>query len=99
MASGNTAKIHHYVPQGYLRGVATAKSHIGVRPLDKCRESFISNTKNVAAQSHFHTLDDALEPDGFEKNLSKLESQAIDIIRRLTQGELPLPAEDRYALS
>ncbi|WP_449279612.1 DUF4238 domain-containing protein [Leucobacter sp. GX0328] len=99
MARGNTAKLHHYVPQGYLRGFATVKSRIGVRPLDKSRKSFISSTKNVAAQSHFHTLDDALEPDGFEKNLSELESQAIDIIRRLGQGEVPLPEYDRYALS
>ncbi|WP_133617116.1 DUF4238 domain-containing protein [Leucobacter luti] len=99
MASGNTSKLHHYVPQGYLRGFATDQNRISVRPLDQSRKPFISNTRNIAAQSHFHTLNDALEPDGFEKNLSELEGQAVGIIRRLIDGELPISEEDRYALS
>lgn len=99
MAKGNTAKRHHYVPQGYLRGFATDQNQVSVRPLDQDRKPFMSGTRNIAAQSHFHTLDDALEPDGFEKSLSKLEAQAIGVIRRLTNGELPISEEDRYALS
>lgn len=99
MGKSSKAKLHHFVPQGYLRSFATDQNRIGVRPLDRSRKSFISNTKNIAAQSHFHTLSDASEPDGFEKNLSELEGQAIGIIRRLISGKLPISEEDRYVLS
>ncbi|MFA5566132.1 MAG: DUF4238 domain-containing protein [Acidimicrobiia bacterium] len=99
MANNNTSTLHHYVPQGYLRGFATDQNRVHVRPLDQSRKSFVSNTRNVAAQSHFHTLYDVFEPDGFEKNLSELEGQSIRIIRRLTDGKLPIPKEDRHVLS
>lgn len=99
MGTGNTAKLHHYVPQGYLRGFATERERITAVPLDRTRSSFTTGVKNVAAQTHFHTVPGAEEPDGFEKILSVVEGQVVGIIRRMEAGEFPLPEEDRKSLS
>ncbi|CEA07766.1 hypothetical protein BN1051_01089 [Arthrobacter saudimassiliensis] len=95
----HAAKLHHYVPQGYLRGFAAGKNQIRVTPLDSNRSPFTASVKKVAAQTHFHTVAGAKEPDGFEKILSAVEGDAIGIIRRMEKGEFPLPEEDRTALS
>lgn len=99
MGTRNTAKLHHYVPQGYLRGFATGRERITAVPLDRTRSSFTTGVKNVAAQTHFHTVPGAEEPDGFEKILSVVEGQVLGIIRRMEAGEFPLPEEDRKSLS
>jgi hypothetical protein len=99
MASGNTAKLHHYVPQGYLRGFATDNERITAVPLDRTRKPFTTLVKNVAAQTHFHTVPNHEEPDGFEKILASVEGHAVAIIRRIQGGEFPLPEADRNALS
>lgn len=95
---GSVAKLHHYVPQGYLRGFANEKERITVVPLDG-RASYTPSVKNVAAQTHFHTLHGHYEPDEFEKLLSGIEGEALNIIRRLEGGELPLPERDRWTFS
>lgn len=92
----NTAKLHHYVPQGYLRGFATEKGRITAVPLDRSRSPFTSSVKNVAAQTHFHTVDGLDEPDEFEKVLSGVEGDAIEIIRKFERGEFPLSESDRW---
>lgn len=99
MGKGNRAKLHHYVPQGYLRGFATNQDRITAVPLDRSRSSFTTSVKNVAAQTHFHTVPGAAEPDGFEKVLSVVEGEVVEIIRRMEGGEFPLPEEDRMSLS
>jgi hypothetical protein len=99
MAPGNAAKLHHYVPQAYLRGFATDRDRITAVPLDRMRSPFITSVRNVAAQTHFHTIPDADEPDGFERILSTVEGAAIEIIRRMEDGEFPLAEEDRSTLS
>lgn len=96
---GNTAKLHHYVPQGYLRGFATEKGRIVALPLDRSRTSFTSSVKNVAAQTHFHTVDGLEEPDEFEKALSGVEGQAISIIGKLEESKFPLSESDRWTFS
>jgi hypothetical protein len=93
------AKLHHYVPQGYLRGFATEQDRITAVPLDRSRAPFTTLVKNVAAQTHFHTIPDAEEPDAFERILSSVEGDAIEIIRRMEAGEFPVPPADREALS
>ena len=97
--TGNTAKLHHYVPQGYLRGFATAQERITALPLDRTRSSFTTSVKNVAAQTHFHTVAGLEEPDEFEKILSTVEGDVVGMIRRIEGGEFPLPEEDRMTLS
>lgn len=95
----STAKLHHYVPQGYLRGFATSQERIRVVPLDRSRQSFTASVKNVAAQNHFHTVDEFEEPDAFEKVLSEVEGQALAIIRGFAKGEFPPSEEDRWAVA
>lgn len=97
--NGNTAKLHHYVPQGYLRGFATEKGRITAVPLDRSRQSFTSSVKNVAAETHFHTVDGLEEPDEFEKALSGVEGEAIRIIGKLEGNEFPLSESDRWTFS
>lgn len=99
MGTGNTAKLHHFVPQGYLRGFANNQERVRVLPLDRSREPFTTLVKNVAAQTHFHTVPSAEEPDAFEKTLSIVEGQVMGILRRMEGGEFPLPEEDRKSLS
>ncbi|KQN42459.1 DUF4238 domain-containing protein [Frigoribacterium sp. Leaf44] len=93
------AKLHHFVPQAYLRGFATEKERIVAVPLDTTRSPFTTVVKNVGAQTHFHTIPGVEEPDGFEKFLSSVEGEASAIIRRIEGGEFPLPQEDRMTLS
>lgn len=99
MGNGNEAKLHHYVPQGYLRGFATQQDRITAIPLDRARAPFTTLVKNVAAQTHFHTVPGAEEPDGFERILSSVEGAAIEIVRRMEGGEFPLRQKDRESLS
>lgn len=55
--------------------------------------------RNVAAQTHFHTVGDPLEPDGFERLLGEYESDSIELIRTLASGKAPLGGDDRWNLS
>jgi hypothetical protein len=96
---GSTAKLHHYVPQGYLRGFATEKGRTKVVPLDRSRKPFISSVKNVAAQTHFYTVEGIEEPDEFEKALSGVEGEAINIIRQFERTEFPPTETDRWTFS
>jgi hypothetical protein len=48
-------------------------------PLDG-RASYTPSVKNVAAQTHFHTLHGHYEPDEFENLLSGIEGEALNII-------------------
>lgn len=93
------AKLHHYVPQGYLRGFATDRERLTVVPLDRSRQPFTSSVKNVAAQTHFHTIPGSEQPDEFEKLLASLEGEALGIVRSLEAGRFPLPEGDRWAFS
>ncbi|MCG2621778.1 DUF4238 domain-containing protein [Arthrobacter sp. I2-34] len=96
---GNTAKLHHYVPQGYLRGFATEKGRVTAVPLDRSRKPFTSSVKNVAAQTHFHTLEELEEPDEFEKALSGVEGEALNVLGKFERNEFPLSEADRWAFS
>lgn len=99
MGESNTAKLHHYVPQSYLRAFATEKERITAIPLDRSRSRFTASVKNVAAQTHFHTVPEAEEPDGFEKILGAVEGEAAEIIRRIEAGAFPPTEDDRMSLS
>lgn len=96
---GSAAKLHHYVPQAYLRGFATEKERITAIPLDRSRKSFTSNVKNVAARTHFYRVEELAEPDGFEKALSEVEGHATEIVRGFERSEFPPSESDRWTLS
>lgn len=99
MSTGSAAKLHHYVPQAYLRGFATEDERITAIPLDQTRKEFTTSVKNVGARTHFHTMPEAEEPDWFEKALSPFENDAIAITRRMEAGEFPLPEQHRIAFA
>ena len=64
MAGKQQSKLHHFVPQGYLRGFANAKEQVKVVPLEPSRTPFTTAVRNVAAQNNFHTTQEfEEEPD------------------------------------
>lgn len=94
------SKLHHFVPQGYLRGFANDREQVKVVPLDPSRAPFSTAVRNVAAQNHFHTIEEfEEEPDWFEKALSGIEGEAIRRISGFERGAFPLSEEDRWGLS
>lgn len=95
----NKAKLHHTVPQFYLRGFATDIERITtVRlPGDK---RYTSRIRNTAATNRFYSIDG--HPDGadvFEKALSQLEGDAASVIRAIDGGTWPLSEEQREILT
>ncbi|SHV58814.1 Uncharacterised protein [Mycobacteroides abscessus subsp. abscessus] len=93
------AKLHHTVPQFYLRGFANDDDRIATVKLPgDCR--FIQKIGSTAAINHFYSIDG--HPDGsdaFERALSKLEGGAAAVLRTIVQGDWPLSAEQRLTLS
>ena len=55
MEGKQQSKLHHFVPQGYLRGFANDKEQVKVVPLEPSRTPFITASRHVTAQNHFHT--------------------------------------------
>lgn len=98
-ANGNTAKLHHYVPQSYLRGFATEKDRVMVVPLDRSRKPYTTSVRNVAAQNHFHRVDGLENPDEFEQVLSGVEGDAMSVVRQFRAGKFPPSEEERWKLS
>lgn len=97
--SGITKKLHHFVPQAYLRGFANEKERLtAVRlPGD---QSFTTIVKNVAAQTHFHRVKGLDKPDEFEDVLGSIEGEAQSVIRKLeTRDAPPLKEGDRAVLA
>ena len=100
MSGGNKlSKLHHYVPQAYLRGFGNDKSRIAVAPLDSSRKRFVSSARNIAAKKHFHTINELDEPDAFEKALSAVESEASKIIQSMLEDDFSLTEQDRWRFS
>lgn len=92
------AKLHHTVPQFYLRGFAGAAERIiTVRlPGDK---RYTSRIRNTAATNNFYSIDGHPKgTDAFEKALSQLESDAASVLRVIVGDEWPLSEEQRTAL-
>jgi Protein of unknown function (DUF4238) len=92
------AKLHHTVPQFYLRGFANDDERITtVRlPGDKV---YTSRVKNTAAINRFYSIDG--HPDGadvFEKGLSELEGLAAQVLREIVDGAWPLSEQQRLRL-
>jgi|GEM_PF-1436321 hypothetical protein len=99
-AKDRQSKLHHYVPQGYLRAFANDRDQIRVVPLAASRTPFTTAVKNVAAQNHFHTTEEFEdEPDWFERALSGLEGEALRRIDGFERGAFPPSEEDRWGLS
>ncbi|KQW08142.1 hypothetical protein ASC66_04195 [Leifsonia sp. Root4] len=96
----STKKLHHYVPQAYLRGFANAKDRVTAIRLPGSSEPFTTSVRNVAAQTHFHRVEGLERPDEFEDVLAVTEGEAQSVIRKLEQhNPFPLPEGDRWTLA
>jgi hypothetical protein len=95
-----TKKLHHYVPQAYLRGFANEKERLTAQKLPGDAEALTTVVRNVAAQMHFHRVEGLERPDEFEDVLAGIEGDAQTVIRKVEQGgALPLSDSDRWTLA
>jgi hypothetical protein len=100
VAKHSTKKLHHYVPQAYLRGFATEKERVTAQKLPGDAEAFTTSVRNVAAQMHFHRVEGLERPDEFEDVLAGIEGDAQAVIRKLDEGRaFPLSELDRSTLA
>ena len=83
-----TARKHHWISQGYLRGFVRAPVKTQIYTYDfKLKRSFTTNTANVAAERDFNAIDaDGVPKDALENALAQIESAAIDAIRDVAKA-------------
>jgi hypothetical protein len=96
---GGIAKLHHTVPQFYLRGFAdTSERIITVKlPGDK---RYTQVVKKAAATNHFYSIDGHPQgSDVFEKSLSEMEAAAAAAFDAIERGAWPLSEEQRDDLA
>lgn len=94
------ARIHHYIPQCYLRGFGWKKGknwYVHAADLKKYAY-FQPNTKNVCAERDFMRFEaNGQPPDKLEKELSKFETKAREAILRIEQSHT-FQGEDRVTV-
>lgn len=96
---GEAAKLHHTVPQFYLRGFANDEDRIITVRLPGDRR-YTQVIKNTAAINHFYSIDGhPLGADVFEKSLSEMEGNAAQVLRSIACGTWPLSEEQRGTLA
>jgi hypothetical protein len=99
-ANQTTKKLHHYVPQAYLRGFANENERLTAQKLPGDAPPFTTIVRNVGAQTHFHRVEGLEQPDEFEDVLAIIEGEAQTVIRKIKQGgAFPLSAADRTNLA
>lgn len=103
-------KLHHYVPQFYLRRFTDASGKLWLWERDRDRV-FSSGTSGIAAEKHFYRLSELVEdghdPLTMEKQFSDLEGQVaqitdqwLDWLRQMDPGdEVPVPDVNREVVS
>ena len=82
------ARIHHYLPQGYLGGFTDTGTRDGqLHVFDLAtRKSFRTRPRNVAAEKDFNLVEvEGQPPDFLEKGLGALEGKASAVIREMGQ--------------
>lgn len=96
---GEVAKLHHTVPQFYLRGFADTSERITTvkLPGDKRYTQVVNKT---AATNHFYSLDGHPQgSDVFEKSLRDMETDAALVLGTIKGGVWPLSEEQRETLA
>ncbi|WP_371476352.1 DUF4238 domain-containing protein [Kitasatospora sp. NBC_00315] len=93
-------KLHHYVPQSYL---ARFGQGVMVRVKRRCPpKAHLANVKNIAAETGFYTITDenGAPSTVIEDELSRLEGQGIDVLRRIDETGMPpvIGTDDRELL-
>ena len=83
------ARIHHYIPQCYLRGFTSGggkKSKLTVFDY-KNRKRFESIPKNVCAQRDYNRIDvEGQDPNAIEKKYAEIESEIAKSLKRVSEG-------------
>lgn len=93
------AKLHHTLPQFYLRGFAGNAERVTTVRLPGATR-YTSRIKKTAATNNFYSIDG--HPDGadvFENALSHLEGDAASVFRVVLHGKWPLSEEQRTTLA
>ena len=92
-------KIHHYVPQWYLKNFASNKDRI--RVIDRERSTtYVTNVANAAAESGYYGI---TTPDGsssaeMEHALGQIESRANKAVRKLLRRGFPVSEPERLSI-
>ncbi len=110
MTIGAQPKLHHYVPQFYLRRFADAKGRFWV--WDKTNDRvFQSTSASIAAESDFYRLREfeklGRDPYILEKQLADMEGQTAAVtgqwltwLRAMEPGQkIPIPKANRYIVA
>ncbi len=95
----DVAKLHHTVPQFYLRRFANESERITTVKLPG-EKRHTSRIKNTAAINRFYSIDG--HPDGadvFEKALGDLEGDTASILWHIIDNGWPLSEEQRTTLA
>jgi hypothetical protein len=93
-------RIHHYIPQGYLRGFGWKKGkNWYVNAADLKQLKYIQpNTKNICAERDFLRFEvDGHPPDKLENEMGKFEFQARMAILRVAES-LKFEGDDRVMI-
>ncbi|MEC4763826.1 DUF4238 domain-containing protein [Mycobacterium sherrisii] len=96
---GDVAKLHHTVPQFYLRGFADTSERITTVKLPG-EKRYTQVVKKTAATNHFYSIDGHPQgSDVFEKSLSDMEADAALVFDTIKGGTWPLSEEQRGTLA
>lgn len=95
-----TAKIHHYVPQCYLKGFARHRDEPKLFVIDGNEQrSFVTNPKNVASEQHFHRIDaEGYPPDALESAFGNFEGELGPALERIIEARSLKNENDRAYL-
>ena len=86
----NEARIHHYIPQGYLRGFGWKgkKAWFTNAAALQAKNWFTPNVKNVGAEKDFLRIDlEGHAPDALEKAMAGFDDMGAVAIRNISNSE------------
>jgi Protein of unknown function (DUF4238) len=95
-----TARIHHYVPQLYLKGFCRDPKCEQLFVIDGVeKRAFTTRPRNVAAERDFNRVDlEGVPPDALEVAFNAFETEAAAAIERTRQRRHFRDAEDRSVI-
>lgn len=95
-----TARLHHYVPQCYLKGFAKFRDKPKLYVVDlPTKGTFRTSPENIAAERDFHRIEiDGFDPDAVENSLSVFEGELSQALVRIIASRSISDANDRALL-
>ncbi len=81
-----SAKLHHYIPQFYLKGFCDDQRKAQLYCVDKkARKSFISNVKNIASEKDFYKADIPNNPGIYENALAAAKAEHSKVLEQINK--------------